>query len=85
MVGNAREDGKDRGQQLDETSVVELNLVEARPLSKYMAGRARNASRGPGTNGKGKMKIQAPDCIVKIGTNTTAPSARPDSTVQPSA
>ena len=46
MVGNAREDGKDRGQQLDETSVVELNLVEARPLSKYMASRARNASPG---------------------------------------
>ena len=46
MLGNAREDGKDRGQQLDETSVVELNLVEARPLSKYMAGRARNASPG---------------------------------------
>ncbi len=38
VVVNAREDGKDRGQQLDETSVVELKLVEAVPLSKYMAG-----------------------------------------------
>jgi hypothetical protein len=73
VVGNAREDGKVRGEQLGQTSVVELKLVEAAPLSKYMAGRARNASAEPGTNGKrngkGKTKIHAPDCTVNMGTN----------------
>jgi hypothetical protein len=47
VVGNVREDGKVRGEQLGETSVVELKLAEAGPLSKYMAARARNASPGP--------------------------------------
>ena len=57
MVGNVREDGKVRGKQLDETSVVELKLVEAAPLSKYMAGLGAQRVAGPGTNGKGKTKI----------------------------
>ena len=56
VVGNVREDGKDRGQQLDETSVVELNLVEAVPLSKYMAGPGAQRVAGPGTNKKGTEK-----------------------------
>ena len=83
MVGNVREYGKDRGQQLDETSVVELNLVEAGPLSKYMAGPGAQRVAGPGTNGKGKMKIQAPDCMAEIGTNKTSLSAVSTSSIDP--
>lgn len=48
VVGNAREDGKGRGKQLDETSVFLLNLVEAGPLSKYMSGPgAKRVARAP--------------------------------------
>ena len=81
MVGNVREDGKVRGEQLGKTSVVELKLVEAAPLSKYMAGRARNASAGLETNGKrngkGKTKIHAPDCTVNMSTNKNRPVGSP--------